>query len=87
MDYFSREPNENFQLQNRIPGYSFGLWGNLTKNPRHKVIEFSECQMMCTLPKLLSLSNVAIRMIYESGPNCGIPYEKQSGLKMAIVGE
>jgi Cancer susceptibility candidate 1 N-terminus len=46
MDYFAREPSENFQMQCNFPGYAFGLWGNLTKNPRHKVIEFSECQMM-----------------------------------------
>eukprot|EP00842_Homolaphlyctis_polyrhiza_P006463 jgi/Hompol1/6818/HPOL_003796-RA len=64
-DFFEREPNENFQLTGSTDGYAFGIWGNLTKNP--------------SLPKPLILSNVAIRMIYMSGVNCGIPYELQEG--------
>lgn len=86
MDYFSREPSENFQIQANFPNYSFGLWGNLTKNPRHKIIDFAECKMQCSLPKPLVLSNVAIRMLYSSGPNSVIPYEEQRGQKMAIIG-
>lgn len=87
MDHFPREPSENFQIQGKsTSGYSIGIWGNLTKNPRYKVIEFPEINMSCSLPKPLALSNVAIRMLYSSGPNCNIPYEHQTGQKMAIVG-
>jgi uncharacterized membrane protein len=34
MDLFPRENTENFQLTSKKLGYSVGIWGNVTRNPR-----------------------------------------------------
>ena len=87
MDYFPREPNENFQITGQVQPLSVGIWGNLTRNPRHKLIEFNDLNMSFTLPKPLSLSAVAIRMSFNASPNCGVAFENQaSGPRMAYVG-
>ncbi|KAJ8325166.1 hypothetical protein O5D80_006120 [Batrachochytrium dendrobatidis] len=76
-DYFWRDPNENFQLSGKTDNFAYGIWGNLTKNPRHKLIEFTDINLSASLPKPLALSNVSIRMIHMTGPNCGVPFENQ----------
>ncbi|TPX57393.1 hypothetical protein PhCBS80983_g03887 [Powellomyces hirtus] len=88
IDQFAREPNENFQLASRTHNYVFGIWGNLTKNPRHKVIDFADLKMSTTLPKPLVLANVSIRMLLESGFTAITPYEQQStaGPPMSVIG-
>jgi hypothetical protein len=45
--------------------------------PRHKIIEFSNSNLSCTVPKPLALDNVGIRMIYTHDPNCGALFEIQ----------
>ncbi|KAI8907378.1 hypothetical protein EDD86DRAFT_248231 [Gorgonomyces haynaldii] len=70
LDFFEREPNENFQLGAQKLGFAVGLWGNLTKNPRHKLIEFEQLRIAFTLPKPLALGSTAIRVIYNTNPNC-----------------
>ncbi|KAJ3181987.1 Protein casc1 [Geranomyces variabilis] len=82
VDQFAREPNENFQLSASTHNYAFGVWGNLTKNPRHKVIDFADLRMSTSLPKPLVLGNVSIRMLLESGFTATAEYEDQ-----AVVGK
>ncbi|KND04959.1 uncharacterized protein SPPG_00646 [Spizellomyces punctatus DAOM BR117] len=87
VDQFSREPNENFQLAATTQDYAFGVWGNLTKNPRYKTIEFAERKLTTSLPKPLVLSNVAIRMLLESSFSAPVPYEKQNGSRnLSVIG-
>ncbi|KAJ3150288.1 Protein casc1 [Geranomyces michiganensis] len=82
VDQFAREPNENFQLSASTHNYAFGVWGNLTKNPRHKVIEFGDLHMSTSLPKPLVLGNVSIRMLLESSFTATADFEDQ-----AVVGK
>eukprot|EP00696_Hemimastix_kukwesjijk_P016267 gnl/Hemi2/464_TR157_c1_g2_i1.p1 gnl/Hemi2/464_TR157_c1_g2~~gnl/Hemi2/464_TR157_c1_g2_i1.p1 ORF type:complete len:495 (-),score=140.35 gnl/Hemi2/464_TR157_c1_g2_i1:70-1554(-) len=44
----------------------FGLWVNLAKNPRTKVLEFGDPGFSVTLPKALALAFVALRFIHFS---------------------
>lgn len=34
VDLYPRESTENFQIEGEQDGFKFGLWANLTKNPR-----------------------------------------------------
>ncbi|KAJ3294999.1 Protein casc1 [Borealophlyctis nickersoniae] len=87
VDYFHREPNENFQLSDATKGFAFGVWGNLIKNPRYKTIEFPHHSMSSSLPKPLALASVAIRMLYQSGHTAAAPFEHvQTGQHMSVVG-
>lgn len=79
---YPRENTENFQLSRTLDSYFFGIWGNVTRNPRylfilnrHKVVDFADCGMMCTVPKPLGLDNVAIRMILDTSIYSTLPYE------------
>ncbi|KAJ2995479.1 hypothetical protein HDV02_000764 [Globomyces sp. JEL0801] len=83
---FSRESTENFQISMNLDQFSFGLWANLTRNPRHKQVEFLDTNMMCSLAKPLALDNVGIRMLYYYDTNCGIPYESQIGPHYSFIG-
>ncbi|KAI9362451.1 hypothetical protein DFJ73DRAFT_812438 [Zopfochytrium polystomum] len=85
-DHFPLEPNENFYYSLRLGDYFFGLWGNLTKNPRHKVVEYSNVPLSMTLPKPISLANVSIRMLYMSGLSASAPFIQETGPQMAVVG-
>ncbi|RKO87557.1 hypothetical protein BDK51DRAFT_27374, partial [Blyttiomyces helicus] len=85
VDQYSREPNENFYLVDSTRHYGFGLWGNLTKNPRFKTIDFDAVSMSSSLPKPLALASVAIRMLYESGNTVGVSFEEQEGISMSPV--
>ncbi|KAJ3086489.1 Protein casc1 [Quaeritorhiza haematococci] len=89
VDYFHWEANENFQIATTAPNALFGLWGNLTRNPRFKMIEFNEIEMSASLPKPLALSNVAIRMLYETSPTVSMLFPSEQNTKklhMSIVG-
>jgi hypothetical protein len=87
LDMFSREATENFQIASQYDKYSYGLWANMTRNPRHKLIEFSECMMGCSVPKPLALDHVGIMMLYNSGPNSAMPFEAQRGdTQYAVIG-
>lgn len=89
MDSFKQEANENFQVHAQGIDYSICLWGNITKNPRFKVIEFEKERMSASLPKALALSNVAIRMIYESNAKFATLYEEphfRSRVHMRAIG-
>lgn len=86
-DQFPVETNENFYYSTSLDLYVLGLWGNLTKNPRHKSIEYSNIPILMSLPKPISLSNVAIRMLYMSSLTAGAPFSVQEkGTPMSVVG-
>ena len=34
VDLYARESTENFQIEGEQDGFRYGLWANLTKNPR-----------------------------------------------------
>ncbi|KAI8822900.1 uncharacterized protein EV422DRAFT_383551 [Fimicolochytrium jonesii] len=87
IDQFPREANENFQFLSTTKDYVYGIWGNLTKNPRHKVIEFPSVHISASLPKPLVLANIAIRLLLESGITATATYEKQEGpTPMSVIG-
>ncbi|KAJ3188063.1 hypothetical protein HK101_009233 [Irineochytrium annulatum] len=87
VDHFQIEANENFLYSTEIDRYAFGVWGNLTKNPRHKNIDFSNVNLSMTLPKPIALANVAVRMLYQTGLSASAPYILQEGSKnLSIVG-
>ncbi|KAJ3224433.1 Protein casc1 [Clydaea vesicula] len=76
IDYFTREPNENFQLTESGSDFNVGIWGNVTKNPRFKVIEFTDQNMSASLPKPLALSSVGIRMLYQLDSTVNTIYQE-----------
>ncbi|KAJ3130161.1 triosephosphate isomerase [Nowakowskiella sp. JEL0407] len=87
VDSFPLEQNENFQVATGISNHSFGVWGNLTKNPRYKSVEFNEQKNMCiSLPKPLALANVGIRMIHQSSLSSNILFENQSYSNYTAIG-
>merc|ERR1719346_763047 len=42
---------------------SLSVWGNLTKNPRIRHFEFSSVHLTFDIPKVLSLSDCAVRVL------------------------
>lgn len=89
IDHFSREANENFQLEVSGSNFHLGLWGNVTKNPRFKIIDFPDIKVSASLPKPLALSNVAVRMLINSNNGISTIYEEphlDSKLHMSPVG-
>ncbi|KAI8846064.1 hypothetical protein BC829DRAFT_399161 [Chytridium lagenaria] len=64
VDHFQVEANENFQHSCGTDRYYFGVWGNLTKNPRFPI----------------ALANVSVRMLYETGFTASAPFQEQEGL-------
>ncbi|KAJ3024760.1 UNVERIFIED_CONTAM: Protein casc1 [Siphonaria sp. JEL0065] len=86
-DHFNVESNENFHFAGSTDNYIFGIWGNLTRNPRHKTIEYSNIKLAMTLPKPISLASVAIRMLYESGFTASAPFFYQdTDQHMSVIG-
>ncbi|KAI9342888.1 hypothetical protein BDR26DRAFT_1006555 [Obelidium mucronatum] len=86
-DHFNVESNENFHFAETTENYIYGVWGNLTRNPRHKTIEYSNIKLAMTLPKPISLASVAIRMLYQSGFTAAAPFFYQdTDQHMSVVG-
>ncbi|ORY53110.1 hypothetical protein BCR33DRAFT_845340 [Rhizoclosmatium globosum] len=86
-DHFAFEPNENFHFASTTDKYIFGVWGNLTRNPRHKTIEYPNIKLAMTLPKPISLANVSIRMLYEYGFTTSAPFFYQdTDTHMSVIG-
>ncbi|KAJ3314544.1 Protein casc1 [Boothiomyces sp. JEL0838] len=79
LDLFQRESTENFQFTSDITDYKLGIWANLTRNPRHKFIDFTDISMSFSLPKPLALDNVGIRMLLKSGEGAFANYEVTNG--------
>ena len=87
LDYFPREQVDNFELTAQVKGVSFGLWGNLTKNPRCKDVEFAQVNMSFTIPNQLSLAHVSVRMLNVTDQNISVLYQPVNEIPhQAIVG-
>ena len=39
VDLYARETAENFQIEGEQDGFKFGLWANMTKNPRYQILQ------------------------------------------------
>ncbi|KAJ3071030.1 Protein casc1 [Podochytrium sp. JEL0797] len=86
-DHFNVESNENFHFAANLDNYVFGVWGNLTRNPRHKTIEYPNIKLAMSLPKPISLANISIRMLYEYGFTNAAPYFYQdTDQHMSVIG-
>ncbi|OHS94080.1 hypothetical protein TRFO_39717 [Tritrichomonas foetus] len=59
-DKFAGAKNE-VQINSTIDGLSFGMWVNLSKNPRNKEITFPGVKV--EIPKAVAMTSIAIRMI------------------------
>ncbi len=68
MDYFLVPEQENFQLEVHEPARDFtlGLWGNMSRNPRHKSVDFAKSNISVSIPKIVALSLLALSVQYES---------------------
>ena len=96
MDYFNVEANENFLVSKSSAAHVLGIWGNLTKNPRYdqknsifryKSIDIIESHISMSIPKPLSLANVAVRIWLENGSAAATRYEAQDTERhMSVVG-
>ncbi|KAJ3338328.1 hypothetical protein HDU93_009628 [Gonapodya sp. JEL0774] len=90
MDLFSpgQGPNENFHLTNVTKGYKLAIWSNLTRNPRHKTLDFSELSISATLPKPIILSNLAIRFLHETSGTVAPMYDlyQSPGQHWSVIG-
>ena len=87
MDKQPREANENFHFSSSKGTVVFALWGNLTKNPRFKLVEFSDLAISATLPKPILLSPLAVRFLYMTGPTSVAAFRNKKERKpLAPVG-
>jgi cancer susceptibility candidate protein 1 len=66
VDEFSSTKGNDLVLQRHVhtKDFKYGLWVNLAKNLRVKIVEYPELGMNSDLPKSLALSNIAIRMLH-----------------------
>ena len=87
IDYFQVEPNENFLISKSTPTHTLGIWGNLTKNPRYKSIDITDAHISLSIPKPLSLANVAVRVMFEHGCDALTQFEiQETDCHMSVVG-
>ena len=87
MEKFNVVANENFLLYKSSQTKVFGIWGNLTKNPRYKSIELTDSQISISIPKHFSLLNVAVRVILDDSANATSIFEEQETEQyMSVVG-
>lgn len=61
-DRFISQKNEVL-LNETTPLYGYGIWANLSKNPRNKEIEFGDVRI--EIPKAVAMASIAIRMTRE----------------------
>lgn len=45
------------------PSCRFGVWVNLARNPRMKIIEMGPISVTCELPKALALASISVRVL------------------------
>lgn len=87
MEKFNIVTNENFMIYKSLPSKVFGIWGNLTKNPRYKSIDLTDAQISVSIPKHFSLANVAVRILLDNGANAASIFEDQETEQyMSVVG-
>ena len=87
MEKFNIVTNENFLVYKVSKSKVFGIWGNLTKNPRYKSIDLPDAHISISIPKPFSLANVAVRVILDNGANAASNFEEQeTDQYMSVVG-
>ncbi|TPX39408.1 hypothetical protein SeLEV6574_g07233 [Synchytrium endobioticum] len=86
MDQLVEDTTENFVTSRSFGCFKLGLWANLTKNPRHKALEFTNEGINIALPKALVLTGVGIRLLHETGPTATCQFRDASKPFMSIVG-
>jgi cancer susceptibility candidate protein 1 len=70
-DQFGRESNENFQITAAVGTYRFGIWGNMTKNPR---LFYSLCLFYSILTSNYTIHNRFKAIEFpELGMSTGLP--------------
>ncbi|XP_048780286.1 dynein axonemal intermediate chain 7 homolog isoform X2 [Ostrea edulis] len=71
----------NLQFELKSPDVCLSLWGNLSKNPRIKSFEFAKQGLTFEIPRVLCLSDCAIRVLdpkYDHySPTCKSYYPRQ----------
>lgn len=87
MEKFNIVTNENFLIYKMSPTKVFGIWGNLTKNPRYKSIDLPDAHVSISIPKPFSLANVAVRIILDNGADAAFNFEEEGAEQlMSVVG-
>ncbi|KAJ3364692.1 hypothetical protein GGF32_001331 [Allomyces javanicus] len=84
-EQFPRESTENLLVVQQLhSSVTFALWCNVTKNPRHKAFDVDAIHV--TLPKALTLANVAICLVHDrSGLTLNDLYLQQTSARKQIV--
>lgn len=89
-DSFGVESTDNFLISTNFPSMSgsfkFGLWGNITHDIRCNMIDFPDLEISCSVPKLLNMEDVAIRVIYMDHYNVASSYANSSGKQLIVIG-
>lgn len=65
LQYAAKTPNEKneFQVCKMNKGLKCGMWININKNPRVKVIEMPDLDIVAEIPKSVALATVAVRIL------------------------
>ena len=58
--------DEKSVVTGQLGSFKYGLWVNVAKNPRLKMIEMPELGVVAELPKSLALASIAIRFTHLS---------------------
>ncbi|XP_061178031.1 dynein axonemal intermediate chain 7 homolog isoform X2 [Saccostrea echinata] len=76
----------NLQFEHKSPDVCLSIWGNLSKNPRIKSFEFAKQGLTFEIPRVLCLSDCAIRVLdpkYDHySPTCKSFYPRQKVKKV-----
>ena len=70
-------------LMGRTESIDFGMWVNLARQPRTKVVEYSDVDVTLEIPRALALANVAIRVLHFSYDELS---ERPSGCPFLALG-
>jgi hypothetical protein len=80
------DQSENFLFSKKLSKSEFGLWGNITKNPRYKTLEFNDKRQCITIPKPIIMESIAIRIIYrEELPEIQL-YKSETKDQLSVIG-
>ena len=65
LQYSAKTPNEKneFLVCKKNQGLKCGMWININKNPRVKVIEMPDLDIVAEIPKSVALATVAVRIL------------------------
>ncbi|TPX30312.1 hypothetical protein SmJEL517_g06103 [Synchytrium microbalum] len=86
MDQMVEDTSENFTCSKSFQEFKHCLWANLTKNPRHKTIDFVEQGIHISLPKALVLAGVGMRLLYETGSTAACRFKDTVRTHLTVIG-